>query len=164
MGLSAYTKTTVADNTNRVLAAHHNTQEDQIDALTTHALAAQELIVQNVEFGTLGAGVDGEKAVFVAPGALTLAYLRLVNGADVAASGVNYTTLDLVNKGTDGTGTLAIATFDGTSDSFTSFAAFAKTVTTALTKGTVLSLRKTDTGSGAGVTDLLVQVAYKPNC
>jgi hypothetical protein len=162
--ISAYTKTTVADNTNRVLASHHNTQEDQLEALTAHALAAQELIVQNVAFGTVAAGVTAEKAVFVAPGALTLAYFRLVNGADVAASGVNNTKLELINKDIDGSGTTVLATFDGATDSFTAFEAFAKTVTTALAKETVLSLSKTETGSGAGVTDLMVQVAYKPNC
>lgn len=163
MGLETYEKTTVIDNVTRVVAAHHNDQEDQIEALTDHALTMQSLMVQNTSFGTVSAGSGSEKPVFVAPVACRVTAVWLINGAALAANGSNYTTLDLVNKGASGSGTTDLATFDGSTESFTAYDAVEKTLgTTDLVAGDVLTLKKTDTGSGALVTDLLVVVAYRP--
>jgi hypothetical protein len=163
MGLSAYTKTIVQDNVDRVVASHHNNQENQLDALTTHGLALQSLMAQNLAFGTVAAGTNSEKPAFVAPFACRLGSMWLVNGALLAANGVNYTKLELVNKGASGTGTTVLATFDGSTESFAAFDAVIKSLgTTDLVAGDVLSLRKTDTGAGMLVTDLLLVVNYKP--
>lgn len=163
MGLSAYTKTIVTDNVDRVVASHHNNQENQLDALTTHGLALQSLMTQNLAFGTVTAGTNSEKPAFVAPFACRLGSMWLVNGAALPANGVNYTKLELVNKGAGGAGTTVLATFDGSTESFTAFDAAIKSLgTTDLVAGDVLSLRKTDTGAGMLVTDLLLVVNYKP--
>lgn len=163
MGLSAYTKTIVQDNVDRVVASHHNGQENQLEALTTHGLALQSLMAQNLTFGDEPAGVNAEKPAFVAPYACRLVSMWLVNGAALAANGVNYTKIELVNKGSGGSGTTVLATFDGSAESFVAFDAVIKTLgTTDLVAGDVLSLRKTDTGAGAGVTDLLMVLNYKP--
>lgn len=163
MGLSAYSKTIVADNVDRVKAEHHNNQENQLDALTTHGLTLQSLMAQELAFGTVAAGSSVEKPAFVAPAACRLGSMYLVNGANLAANGVNYTKLELVNKGASGGGTTVLATFDGSTESFTAFDTVVKSLgTTDLAAGDVLSLRKTDTGAGALVTDLLLVVNYKP--
>jgi hypothetical protein len=164
MALTIYTKTIVQDNVDRVVAAHHNSQETQLEAVTNHSLDLASLTVQGITFGTVGASTDIEKAVFVAPDGCTLAAMWLVNGASVSANAVNNTKLELVNKGSDGTGTTVVATFDGATTSFVIFDAFSTPITsTNLAKGDVLTLRKTDAGSGAAVTDLMVQVGYKPD-
>lgn len=163
MGLEAYSKTTVVDNVTKVVAAHHNDQEDQLVALTNHALALQSLMVQGVLFGTVAAGVAAEKPVFVAPYACRLGSLHLVNGATLAANGTNYTRLELVNKGASGSGSTVLATFDGSTESFTAFDAIIKSVGTVdLAAGDVLTLKKTDFSAGALVSDLLVEVGFKP--
>ena len=163
MGLEVYAKTTVQDNVNKVVAAHHNDQEDQLEALTNQALTMESLMVQGAVFGTVSAGTGAERPVFVAPVACRLGSLHLVNGATLAAHGTNYTRLELVNKGASGVGTTVLATFDGSTESFTAFDAVIKTVGAIdLAAGDVLSLKKTDFSAGALVTDLLVQVGFKP--
>ena len=163
MGLSAYSKTIVQDNVDRVVAAHHNNQENQLEALTNHNLTLQSLMVQTLGFGTVAAGTNSEKPAFVAPFACRLNSMHLINGAALAANGTNYTKLELVNKGASGGGTTVLATFDGSLESFTAFDAVVKSLgTTDLIAGDVLSLRKTDTGTGMLVTDLFVVVNYKP--
>lgn len=163
MGLETYEKTTVTDNVTRVVAAHHNDQESQIEALTNHALTMQSLLSQNTSFGTVSAGSGAEKPVFVAPVACRVTSVWLINGAALAANGSNYTTLDLVNKGASGSGTTELASFDGSTESFVAFDAVEKTLgTTDLVAGDVLSLKKTDSGAGALVTDLLIVVNFRP--
>jgi hypothetical protein len=163
MGLASYTKTTVQDNVDRVVASHHNNQENQLESLTNHSLAMQSLLSQSALFGTVAAGTASEKPVFVAPYACRVTAMWLVNGANLTANGINYTTLDLVSKGASGAGTTVLTTFSGATESFTAFDAVLKTLgTTDLAAGDVLSLKKTDFGAGMLVTDLLVLVAYKP--
>lgn len=162
MSLSAYVKTLVQDLKDKVTAAHHNNQENQLGALTDHALKLELLPAQIVAFGTVAAGVAAEKPVFVAPAAGTLINLMLVNAVTLAANPANNTRLDLINKGASGTGVTILATFNGASDAFTAFDAFVKALNVAVAQGDVLSLRKTDTGAGAAVTELLVSVGIKP--
>jgi hypothetical protein len=162
MGLTTYVKTIVQDNTDKVVASHHNNQENQLAVLTDNALATQALIVQNAMFGTVGAGAAAEKAVFVAPTACRVYGMSLVNGASVASNGINYTKLELVNKGATGSGTTVLTTFDGSADSFTTFDASSETFSADLSAGDVLTLKKTDFGAGAAVSELLCSVSYKP--
>ena len=162
MGLTVYVKTIVQNNVDKVEASHHNNQETQLAALTDNALIIQTLVAQNVVFGSVGAGVGAEQAVLVAPAACRVYGISLVNGANLAANGINYTKLELVNKGSSGSGTTILATFDGSADSFTAFDASVKTFSVDLESGDVLALKKTDFGAGAAVTDLLCSVSYKP--
>lgn len=166
-GLQPYTPVLVQDGVSRIVAANHNTQENQLVALTTHALALQLLPTQTVQFGTVAAGTGAEKAAFVAPAPCQLINLELVNGLTVGNDPINRTRLDLVNRGSNGIGSAVIATFDGTTDSFTAFKTFLRPILLGsspvnLAQGDVLTLRKTDFGAGAAVTDLLVSVSYKP--
>ena len=166
-GLQPYSPVLVQDGVSRIVAANHNTQENQLVALTTHALALQLLPVQNAQFGTVAAGTNAERAVFTAPAACQLVNLELVNGASLGNDPINRTRLDLVNRGSNGIGTAVVATFDGTTDSFTAFKTFLRPVLSGsqpvnLAQGDVLTLRKTDSGAGGAVTDLLVSVSYKP--
>lgn len=166
-GLQPYNPVIVQDGVTRIVAANHNTQENQLVALTTHALALELLPAQNVQFGSVAAGTNAEKAVFTAPAPCQLINLELVNGANLGNDPVNRTRLDLVNRGSNGIGSAVIATFDGTTDSFTAFKTFLRpvlsgSVAVSLAQGDVLTLRKTDFGAGGAVTDLLVSVSCKP--
>ena len=115
-------------------------------------------------YGTVAAGSGADKAVMVATGKCRLSQLTLVNAAALAADGTNNTKLELVNKGSDGTGTTVLATFDSATESFAAFDAVVKPIAglIILEANDVLALVKTDSGSGAAVTDLLSSVGYEP--
>ncbi|MEM3000587.1 MAG: hypothetical protein QXU32_00845 [Nitrososphaerales archaeon] len=163
MGLGPYTKTIVQDNVTRILATHHNTQENQIEALTDYALAINNMVADSVNFGTVAAGVATERPVFVAPADCRVYGVILVNSDNVPANSVNYTKLELVNKGSTGSGSIVIATFDGSNTSFTAFDAVSLSMTAVdLSANDVLTIRKSDTGTGANVTNLLVKILYRP--
>lgn len=163
MPLNPYAPHLVQDNVDRVVAGDHNNQENQLSALTNNALQLAKLPAETVQFGTVIAGTIVEKSVFVAPYQCILGNLQLVNGLSVVANPLNNTRLDLINKGSSGIGNTVIATFNGASDAFTAFDAFIKgIVNVTLSIGDVLTLKKTDLGSGAAVTDLLVSVSYSP--
>ena len=166
-GLQPYSPVIVQDGVTRIVAANHNTQENQLVALTTHALALELLPAQNMLFGTVAAATNAEKAVFAAPAPCQLLNMELVNGANLGNDPVNRTRLDLVNRGSNGIGSAVLATFDGTTDSFVAFKTFLRPALSGgapvlLAQGDVLTLRKTDSGAGGAVTDLLVSVSYKP--
>ncbi len=114
--------------------------------------------------GTVAAGTDAEKPVFVAPNACRLSDLKLVNSAALAIDAVDNTKLELINKGADGTGTTVLATFDSATEAFVAFDAIVKAISgpVDLVAGDVLSLKKTDTGTGAAGTELFVAVSYSP--
>jgi hypothetical protein len=163
MSLNPYTPHVVQNNVDRVVAADHNNQETQLVTLTNNALQQSNLPSVAIQFGTVGAGTSVERSVFVAPYQCVLNNLQLVNGSSIVANPLNNTRLDLVNKGSNGIGNTVIATFNGASDAFTAFDAFLKGIVNVTLKiGDVLTLRKTDTGTGAAVTDLLVSVSYSP--
>ncbi len=163
MSLNPYTSHTVRDNLDRVVASDHNNQENQLVALTNNALQQAKLPAGTVQFGTVAATIAAEKAVFVAPSQCILSNLQLVNSLSVASNPLNNTRLDLINKGNQGIGNTVLATFDGAKDAFTAFDAFIKgIVNVTLNMGDVLTLKKTDLGTGAAVTDLLVSVSYTP--
>lgn len=163
MPLNPYTPHIVRDNIDRVVAADHNNQENQLSALTNNALQQAKLPTQTVQFGTVNAAVGAEKPVFVAPNQCVLGNLQLVNSLSVASNPLNNTRLDLINKGKDGIGNTVIATFNGATDAFVAFDAFLKgIVNVTLNTGDVLTLKKSDLGTGAAVTDLLVSVSYSP--
>lgn len=163
MSLKPYTPHIVRDNIDIATAADHNNQEDQIVALTNNALQQAKLPMSTVSFGTVAAGTAAEKAVFVAPAACVLVNLQIVNSLTTVSNPLNNTRLDLINRGANGIGNTVLATFDGAKDAFTAFDAFIKgIVNTSLNIGDVLTLKKTDLGTGAAVTDLLVSVSYSP--
>lgn len=120
-----------------------------------------------VKFGTVAAGTDDERPVFVAPCSAELTQVCLVNASAIATDAVSYTTISLVNKGSDGTANNTIASIDN-SGSGTAFAAFDavdmgtlsatyKTVST----GDVLTLKKVDTAGGQATDEMIVEIKYK---
>jgi hypothetical protein len=136
---------------------------DVENLLNSYVGTANALLEQEVVVGTIVSGTGAEIAVIAAPASITITGARLVNAADLPADAVNYTTLELINKGTDGTGNTVLCTFDGSAESMTAFVACAKSCpSTVLPAGTVLTLKKTDSGGGAQVTNLLVLVKYNP--
>lgn len=163
MSLNPYTPHMVRDNIDKVQASDHNNQENQLVSLTNNALQQAKLPAGTVQFGTVAATVAAEKAVFVAPYQCVLGNLQLVNSLSVVSNPLNNTRLDLINKGSQGIGNTVLATFDGAKDAFTAFDAFVKGIANVtLSMGDVLTLKKTDLGTGAAVTDLLVSVSYSP--
>ena len=131
--------------------------------LTQDNLKIYDLICKAVQFGTVAASTASEKTVFVAPAQCKVSGLSLVNGAVLSIDGTNSTKLELINKGADGTGTTVLATFDQATEAFVAFDEVLKAISDViLSKGAVLSLKKSETGTGGAVTDLFVAVNYKP--
>lgn len=161
MALVTYPRTLVQDDVNLILASHHNNQENQLKDLTDTVLAIQDLPIQSVLFGSVNAGTNVDKPIFVAPSACQLVSMSLVNATNITANAMNFTKLELVNKGANGSGTAIIAIYDGAVDSLTAFDVFVRDAVTVLNGGDVLSLRKTDSGAGAAVTDLLCAIRFK---
>jgi len=121
------------------------------------------LTCREYSYGTIAAGTGAEKSVFVSPEECKLSDLRLVNTSALAADPSNNTKLELINKGIDGLGTAVLATFDSATEFFVAYKSITKTLSgTILPKDTVLALKKTDEGTGAGVTDLFLSIGYTP--
>lgn len=144
------------------------TAEDEI--ITRAALeqaknnAQDAMFSKQLMFGTVVAGTDVERPVIVVPGDCRLSQLSLVNAVALAADGANNTKLELINRGSDGLGSGVLATFDSATEAFVAFDAVTKLIggPVDLVAGDVLSLKKTDTGAGAPVTDLLVSISCAP--
>ena len=122
------------------------------------------MFCKSVIYGSISAGTDTEKPVFVAPNACRLTDLTLINSAALAIDGTDNTKLELINKGFDGTGTTVLATFDNATEAFVAFDAVIKSISgqVDLAAGDVLTLKKTDTGVGAATDELFVAVSYSP--
>jgi len=114
-------------------------------------------------FGTTVAGTDDDIAVFCAPYDCEIISAHVINGADLAASGTVYLTLTLTDKGSDGTGTDAIAAITTETVGFDEFEARSMGAIDSahglLSEGDVVSLAKTHLSTGSA-TDVL-QCAIK---
>ena len=137
-------------------------------AITTQKLSTTaKTYAVAAEFGTVAAGTDDERAVFVAPVACTLTKAYLVNGAALAADTTNYTTITLRDKGGAGTADNQIASYATDSNAFVAFDSTDMGTLDAthkvLAAGDVVTLKKADSGTGAATDTLLVVLHYTPN-
>lgn len=114
---------------------------------------------------TTAAGSTGEWAIFKAPEACEITAAYIVPDSAITGADTNYMTLSIVDKGSDGTGTTAIASVDFTSG--TNAAAFDATslgtlgAGKTLAAGDVVSFKKAEAGSGMNMPNLLVVIEYK---
>lgn len=115
--------------------------------------------------GSINAGTDDERPVFVAPFKTTIRKIRFVSSSDVSADGTDYTTVDIQDKGSDGSGTDSVASFNTNSNdgdvSLTGFDPYEISVTYTLDKGNALSLKKSDSGAGQAFDEVLVEIVYE---
>ena len=115
--------------------------------------------------GAVAAGTAGEWAVFEAPEACEITAAYIVTDADVTGADTNNMTLSIVDKGSDGTGTTAIASKQFASG--TDAAAFDVTTlgtlgsAKTLAAGDVVSFKKAEAGTGMDMPNLLVSIEYK---
>lgn len=127
----------------------------------------QDVKTVSVEVGTTAAGTDDEIPVFVAPHGTRLLKAYLVDGGGVTADATDYTTLSIVNKGSDGSGTDTVASFDtdsnGDNVSLTAFDAhdFGTLANYSLSQEDVVTLKKADTASGQALTTATVVLVYE---
>lgn len=113
----------------------------------------------------VSAGSTGEWAIFKAPEACEITGAYIVTDADITGADTNYMTLSIVDKGSDGSGTTAIASLAFTSGTdATAFDALSLGTLGAgktLAAGDVVSFKKAEAGSGMNMPNLLVVIEYK---
>ena len=119
----------------------------------------------SVRIGTIAAGTDDERVVFVAPHDVIIEKIYFTVGTTITAGATDFTTISFQNKGSAGTGTDELATFN-TNTGETTLTAFvphnAGTISNkGITKGQAISFKKVDTASGDAVDEGLVTVAYR---
>lgn len=122
--------------------------------------------VTQTRIGTIAAGTDDERTVFVAPTDCVIEKVYFTVGTTVSAGATNYTTIDLHAKGAAGTGTDQLAEFD-TNTGGTTLTAFVPNdfgdlSNNYITKGHAVSIVKTDSGSGDAVDEAVVTVVWRP--
>lgn len=119
----------------------------------------------SIRIGTIAAGTDDERCVFVAPHDIIIEKIYVTVGTTIAAGATNYTTLSLQNKGSAGTGTDEIATLNTNTGETTLTAyvpeSFGTLVNNTVNKGESISFKKVDTASGDAVDECLVTVCYR---
>ena len=119
-------------------------------------------------FGTVAAASDAEKPIFVAPSRCGVVYMKIVNGADMTQSDVDYNIFYARNKGSAGTGE---TDFLGISSQVTGGAAFAafdsvnvgplpNDAVYELASDDVVAFRKEHQGAGRATTDMLIGIEY----
>jgi len=116
-------------------------------------------------FGTLTGANDDEVAVFTAPFDCEILSANVVNASTTALDSTDYLTLTLTDKGSDGSGTDAIAAITTAATALTAFDARSMgTISTThglLSEGDVVSLVKTHANSGADTDCLQVFVTIR---
>lgn len=119
----------------------------------------------SVRIGTIAAGTDDERTVFVAPHDVIIEKIYFTVGTTIAAGATNFTTISFQNKGTAGTGTDELATFNTDTGETTLTAFVPHNVGTisnkSVTKGESISFKKVDAGSGDAVDEGLVTIVYR---
>lgn len=116
--------------------------------------------------GSISAGTDDERPIFVAPCGCQLKKAYIVNASDISADGTDFTAVELQDKGSDGSGTDTIVSFDTDSNndnvSLTGFDAhdFGSLSNNSLAKGDVVTIKKTDSGSGKAFDEAFVELVY----
>lgn len=119
----------------------------------------------SVRIGTIAAGTDDERTVFVAPHDVIIEKIYFTVGTTIAAGATNYTTISFQNKGSAGTGSDELATFDTNTGNITLTAFVPHNVGTlsnkSVSKGESISFVKVDAASGDAVDEAIVTVVYK---
>ena len=128
----------------------------------TVSLPAKEV---SVRIGTIAAGTDDERVVFVAPHDVMIEKIYVTVGTTIAAGATNFTTISFQSKGSAGSGTDELVTFN-TNTGETTLTAFVPHNAGALSnkavsKGEAITFKKVDAASGDAVDELLVTVVYK---
>ena len=127
------------------------------------------VMVNTVKMATVAAGTAEELAIFVAPFDCFLRKIYITNDVTLSAADTNYTTISFQRKGTGGDGTDEIASIA------TGPAATGSTLTARvpkdvgalhktyrfIPKGTAVTYKKADEGSGAALTDPIFSVEYQ---
>lgn len=124
-----------------------------------------EVFTTQVRIGSIAAGTDDERPVFVAPFDCELTQVNLVNATAIATDDTNYTTITIRDKGADGTADNQIASLATNSDAFSAMDAKSMGTLDAthklLTAGDVVSFKKADSGTGQAIDEMLVMISYK---
>lgn len=129
------------------------------------ALAVQTQIAQ-ARIGTIAAGTSDERAIFVAPVDCEILKAYLTVGTNVPAGATNFTTFTLRAKGSAGTGTASLASFntDAGQTSLTAFVphSFGSLSNNGIVKGQTVTLDKVDSGAGDLMDEGLITIVWKP--
>lgn len=119
----------------------------------------------SVRIGTIAAGTSDERSVFVAPHDVIIEKIYFTVGTTIAAGATDYTTISFESKGTAGTGTDELGTFNTNTGETTLTAYVPHNVGTlannSISKGEVISFKKTDAASGDAVDEGIVTVVYR---
>ena len=127
------------------------------------------VLMNTVKMATVAAGTAEELAIFVAPFDCFLRKIYITNDVTLSAADTNYTTISFQRKGTGGDGTDEIASIA------TGPAATGSTLTARvpkdvgalhktyrfIPKGTAVTYKKANAGTGAALTDPIFSVEYQ---
>lgn len=135
--------------------------------LGNHVLGVVQTI-RNYVLGQSTAGDTDSWPVFVADQDVTVESVRWVPAADVTGADTNNFALQLVNKGTDGTGTDGVTTVktyasgtDSTADVPETLTLHGTAANLDVDEGEVVSLVRTVNGTGLAQPDGVVEVTYQ---
>jgi len=136
--------------------------------MPTSNIGKQEI----VKIGTIAAGTSDERPIFCAEGTngCFMMDFILVNAADMTAGGTDYTTLAIIDKGSDGTGTDVMTDIDtntaGDNQSLADFDALSMAGVDDLNSyqtlplDDILSFQKTDTAGGLATDEMMMTIRY----
>jgi hypothetical protein len=120
------------------------------------------------KIGTIAAATSDEVPIFVAPFDCVIEKVYITNAAALAAHATDYTTLDIQSKGSAGSGTDSLASFDtatgGDNISLVAFVpySFGDLSNTEITKAEAVTLKKTDAGGGVATDEARITIVYVP--
>ena len=118
-----------------------------------------------VRIGTIAAGTDDERTVFVAPFDCVIDKIYFTVGTTIAAGATNFTTITFESKGAAGSGTDALGTFNTNTGETTLTAFVPHNVGTLannkILKGLAVSFDKADAASGDAVDEGVVTIVYR---
>lgn len=119
----------------------------------------------SVRIGSIAAGTDDERPVFVAPHDVIIEKIYLTVATTIAAGATNFTTIDFQSKGADGTETDSLGSFDTDVGNVTLTAFVPHAIKVLLNKkvnkGETISFKKSDTLTGKAIDEGLVTIVYK---
>jgi len=149
------------------IIGHTNTQQIELQGDAEDYVESHQC---QTYYGTVAAGSDSEKPIFVAPSACYVFECHIVTAADIVQNDADYETFSIVDKGSDGTGADVIQSFhtkatggkDVNDFDAVAFDFEVSETHAYLAKDDVLSLDTAHSGNGQGFTDLVVIVDYIP--
>ena len=119
----------------------------------------------SVRIGTIAAATSDERAVFIAPHDVIIEKIYFTVGTTIAAGATDYTTISFENKGSAGTGSDELATFN-TNTGETTLTAYVPhnagtLANNTVSKGEAISFKKTDAAGGDAVDEGIVTIVYR---